>query len=289
MQRTIKLVGLLFLFSFSLNAQSTLYPFYFHSSYKNGYKSSDNSAGIYYDFKKNENLFKVGYEYKDTKYENNSSYDNYQHDFILGYSRFISDKLLLDAAAHLTISDLDQADTNQAYLLGLTYVKQKRFSLGLDIDFAKFNENSFTDSLWQISPNLALWFGERDSMLGEVLFKVTYNYTNPGRENTDLSNRYNHAELSLKQFTTNFTNIFAFSFGKSLYLLKDKGFTFYNNNEVHTQGMILSSAYRIDPRSSIKLSYIYERYDAYDPLLSSSTKMEDAKMRRFVLSGSWKF
>lgn len=289
MQRTLKILGLSALFSLLLQAQSTFYPFYFHSFYKGGYKSSDDSTGVYYDYKNCGHLFKAGYEYKITQYTNNTNYDNYQHDFIVSYSRFISPRLLMDATAHLTLSDLAQADTNQAYLLALSYVQKKQFHIGIDVDFAKFNKHSLTDSLWQFSPNLSLWYGEHGSRLGELLLKLTYNYSHPQGKNIALNNHYSSTELSIQHFTQSFTNVFAFSFGKSLYLLKDKGFTFYNNNEIHTQGMIFSSAYKINNFSSVKLSYIHELYDAYDPLLNSATSIQDAKMGRLVLSASWKF
>ena len=282
----IKLLLLLVGIYSVLNADVTIHPFGTHATYKDGFKRSDTSLGVYLDNRYEKQLFKVGYEYKDTTYTN-STYDNYQNDLIVGCSSPLSKHLLLDLAAHFTFSDLDQANHNQIYLGGISYVKKEHFSLGIDIAYSKYNDKSLAKKVLQLSPHFGFWYGDILSRLGRVFVKFNYNYINPGQENVSLQHRYNSAEFSIRQYTKNFNNIFAYSFGKGLNLVKDKGFTVFNNNEIHTRGFILSSAYKINRTSLIKLSYIYERYDAYDPVLSASKS--DVESRRLLLSGSLKF
>lgn len=264
----------------------TVHPFGSHASYSGGFKSSDTSLGIYLDRKIGSQLLKAGYEYKDTSYTD-ATYDNYQNDLIVGYSRALSPLFKLDLAAHFTISSLDQADRNQIYLAGLSYIQKERFTLGADLAYSDYNNKSLAKNVMQISPYFGFWYGDLLSTLGRIYVKFNYNYIDPDGANVSLQSRYNSAEFSIRQYTKNFNNMFAYSFGKSVHLVKDKGFTVFNNNEIHTQGFILSSAYRIDAASLIKLSYIYERYDAYDPVLSASKN--DVKSKRFLLSASLKF
>lgn len=286
MQGLTKLLLLLIGAYTALAADITIHPFGTHATYNDGFKKSDTSLGIYLDKEYKNRLFKAGYEYKDTSYHD-SAYDNYQNDFIVGYSSPISQKLVLDLAAHFTLSNLDQANHNQIYFGGVSYIKKERFSLGLDLAYSKYNDKSLANELMQFSPYFGFWYGDLLSTLGRVFIKFNYNYINPNEEKISLQRRYNSAEFSIRQYTKNFNNMFAYSFGKSINLVKDKGFTVFNNNEIHTQGFILSSAYKINASSIIKLSYIHERYDAYDPVLSTSKN--NVKSKRLLLSGSLKF
>ncbi len=280
-----------FLLPLLLQAQSTFYPFLSYTSYRGGsFKDADMAAGIYANISHDTHIFKLGLECKDTahKENNSSSFDNFQTNLIAGYTTEIADKIFLDATAHLILSDLYQADTNQIYLIGLSYKKLASFLFGLDTAYALYNAYSLVDNVTQISPYFGFWYGKTNSLMGHIFTKVTYNYTKPSGANVVLSKTYNNGELFIQQFTTHFINSLAFSFGKNINLVKDKGFSVYNANEIHDRGLTVSSEYKINPDTNIKLSYVYEEIATeYDPLLGDS--LENAKMYRFVLSGTLRF
>ena len=294
MSRKIKAIFLSVFLSTSsiLLADSSLYPYISTATFGGHYKKSDYSAGMYGDYKEGGNLFKLNYEYKKTNYHDlNVSADNFQHDFIAGYSGYANETLLIDATAHFIASSLKQADKNQIYLLGVNYVRKDQFLISADFAYSHYNGSSLTKSLWQITPSFSFWFGEEGASLGRILLRLSYSYIDPlsTNANASLSKRYNTGELSFKQFTTNFTNLFSLTFGKGLYLVKDKGFTVYNNNEIHTMILALSSMYHITQNTSVQLSYVWDKFDEYDPLMTTSTSYNDVNSHRFLLAAQWRF
>ena len=303
-----KLRGFFLFLSFcvSLFASDVIYPFVAYSSYTSSFKTHDVLSGVYGSFSNADDTFYFGYEYKDTKASsdtntsdtnttniadtnttNNSSYNSKQHDFIVRYTKQLSTHVALDVAGHISLSTLAQTDLNQIYLIGLSYTKKERFSFGVDLSYSLYNNYSLADDLYQVSPYFGLWYGDRFSRMGKVQMKLTYNYINPSNTNVALAATYNNFEIALKQVGEHFINIFAYSFGKNINIVKDKGFTVYMNNEIHNQGMILSSALILSADAQLKLSYIMENFDEYDPYLSSMK--QDATMHRFVLSGFLRF
>ncbi len=275
------------LFTASLLAGNTfLYPFVAYTSYSGSFKKSEAGFGLYANVVDGKHLFKLGAEYKDASY-NDTRFDSFQSDLSVGYTLSAANHLSWDLAAHLTLSDLYQADATQVYLAGVSYVKKQRFSLGMHLYYSRYNDYSLADSVTQLSPYWGIWFGESASPAGRIFFKATYNYINPSGDNVALRKHYDNAELSVLHFKGNFTNTLAVSFGKSVNLVKDKAFTVYNYNEIHDRGLLLSSAYALSKRGKIKLTYIYEEFDEYDPLLGSSK--QNASLDRFVLSASLRF
>ena len=283
--KTVTLFFILFLTT-TLLGSTTYYPFLTYSTFNNSFKTKDMGVGIYGDFTSQKQNYKVGLEYKESSYEE-GKFDNFQLDTTLGYERFFSNNILFDAALHITLSDLYQADLNQVYYLGIGYIKKQRLSFGLDNYYSIYNNYSLAKSVIQFSPYCSYFYPLSHGKYGKISFKLNYNFISSSKTNVPIDSSYHSGELALSYFKRAYEINFSYFFGKSINLVKDKAFSVYNNNEIHKNSYNLSFAYMLKPAKTIRFSYLYKCFDEYDPLLGS--RKNSAKLNRFVLSANFKF
>ena len=286
-KRAVKLFIFFGLFSLSLHADIVI-PFFSFASYNGGYKEKDFTAGLYGSKTISSSLYKAALEYKQTTYKNDPSLEYYQNDATLGMHNTLSKNFFTDIAAHWTFSSLYQADLNQAYLVGGGYKSDdKKFITGIDTAYSNYNGFSLADALWQFSPYITTAWMTQD--VGTFSLSATYNYINPEHPNIALKKSYHSFELKLKHSYSQWRTNAALNIGESLNLLKDKGFTLYNNNEIHTLTALFSLGYLTTSSTLWKISYIYDRFDAYEPLLRTSLPKKNASMSRLLLLGMFRF
>jgi len=216
-----------------------------------------------------------------------NDYDNYQGSIIIGYSRKLTQHVVFDAAFHYTLSDLEQADKNKVFFAALSYYNPYSYNVGLEMAYSMYNDKSLANNVVQFTPYFASWFGQPGSLIGRIYYKLAYYYIIPFQENVSLKSSYSHFEVSLYQNTENFINKVAFSFGDGINLVKDKGFTVYNDNVISDKGLLISSTYKVDDMISVRGAYVYEKYSEYNPILTLYTN--SAKMSRFIVSALFQF
>ncbi len=284
-----KLKSYLFLLisSISFGAELSLFPFFTFTNYSATLKKQDFSVGTYLHKRDAEHLFKAGLEFRDTSYHD-TTLDNYQIDTTLFYENHLCKYIFAHASAHFIVSNLKQANKNQAYLVGLSYKKKDSFDFGIEASYSIYNTNSLAKNVTQYSPYFAFWYGEQGSLLGKIHTIFRYNSIQPSQANIALKSTYSNAEFKIIEYTTNFINIFAYTYGDTLYLVKDQGFTLYNNNEIHKQGILLSSSYRFFPNTRFKISYIYQEFEEYHPTTLQRVS-QNAHLNRFILSANINF
>jgi len=252
----MKIIITLFLLIFTnlVALETTLVPYMEQANYTNSYKNSSTINGLYTKFKEPEYIIELDYE--TMSLENNITTIK-QTDYTLSYSYFLRDNYQLKTTYHQMSNDANLSSSAKVYLLGVKYFKRNSFNLGLDISYSSYDKTALATEIYQLTPSLAINFGDYKSTMGKYIVKVETNIIYPKSIDTNNTNVKDCASytISLTQFKGDFINKVSFYTGEEIFAVKDNGFSINNYNELYTSGYALSTRYSIYEDLGIFLSY----------------------------------
>ena len=175
------------------------------------------------------------------------------------YKKYLLKNLKLNTLLHYISNNIASNGATIA-LVGLDYISENDFTLGIESAYSSYGSNSLADKILQIKPSASFAYGHKNSDWGVIYPGISMYYIKPYSQNTSLNNSYFSTELDLTHKKGSFTTKLQYWFGEQLYAVRDDGFTIYNLNEVHNSGTALSMHYKVDNSLGIKTSYISEYY-----------------------------
>ena len=280
MKKNIILV-LFLLSSVNLYAvQTVLIPFIGSASYEDQTKEADFQFGIYANIKDNKNTYELVFEHKNISYVTNTSNTN-QNDFTLLYTYDTTQSLIFRGAIHHIFSNLKKDNNTFIALVGVEKLKNK-YRYGINLSQSKYNDDSLTNYVHQISPYFGINFGEQNSLMGNFYAKITYDSIYPNGKNQNLNDSYNSLTASFTQYKGKMENTFRYWFGEQLYSVRDNAMTVYNLDDIHSGGFLLSSKYKFTQKYVGQFSYINEDFKSF----GATT---DSNMNRFLFSVTFNY
>ncbi len=280
MKKNIILV-LFLLSSVNLYAvQTVLIPFIGSASYEDQTKEADFQFGIYANIKDNKNTYELVFEHKNISYVTDTSNTN-QNDFTFLYTYDTTQSLIFRGAIHHIFSNLKKDNNTFIALVGVEKLKNK-YRYGINISQSKYNDDSLTNYVHQISPYFGINFGEQNSLMGNFYAKITYDSIYPNGKNQNLNDSYNSLTASFTQYKGKMENTFRYWFGEQLYSVRDNAMTVYNLDDIHSGGFLLSSKYKFTQKYVGQFSYINEDFKSF----GATT---DSNMNRFLFSVTFNY
>ncbi|MCF6331383.1 MAG: hypothetical protein L3I99_07560 [Sulfurimonas sp.] len=264
-------------------AQPTLIPFIGSASYEDKNKEADFQFGIYANIKSeqnNRNTYELAYEHKNTTYSTTQS-DTSQNDFTFLYTFDASATLKFRGAIHYILSSLKKHNNTLIALAGIEKHKNKTI-YGINISQSKYNDNSLTNYIHQLSPYFGIFFGEKNSIMGNFYARINYDTIYPNGKNQILKDVYSSFTISFTQNKGKMENTFRYWTGEQLYAVRNNGLTVYNLDDIHSGGFLISTKYKFSKNYIGQFSYISEDYKSYGTNTNSN-------MNRFLLSTTFNY
>ena len=232
-------------------------PYYGKLSYSGSTtKDSGTIFGIYFsDFK---TPWKTELSITDTsiKYTNTTS-NLTQLDIaiLLNYYKGYND--LYKFGFHYINSSDSTTNKGKIFSFEKLYYQTLKYNYGVDIYYSYYSNNSTSPTILQFSPKGGYSFGNYYSNIGSFYIEAIVDYIKPLTQKTqnNLKNSYLSTSFTLNNYKGKFTTSLNIWFGKRSFEVSNNGFVVNNLSNKQTGGFTISENYKIDKKSSIKLSY----------------------------------
>ena len=263
------IIALFLLVSVNLFAKQTLLvPVIGFSTYSNSSKKSELQIGIYTNIIKEDSIYEIAYEHKNTTYSTTQS-DTNQNDFTFLYTYKKSSSLKYRGAIHYIFSSIKKDNNSFITLLGIEKAN-KKIVYGINASLSQYTNDSLTNYAYQLNPYFGIYYGEVNSFMGNFFTKISYDSIYLDGSNQNLDEVYKSFTINITQNKGKFINTLRYWTGEQLYAVKDNALTVYNLSDVYSGGFLLSTKYKFSKKYIVQLSYINEDFKTYGTDTESS-------------------
>ena len=264
----------------------TIVPYISSATYDSNLTDKDILSGIYTHIKNDAQTLEFSIESKKLTYTNTSNIDKLnQLDFTIAYATPIDNEINIYTLLHYISND---AKSNKAkiFLLDITKKYNNNMNLNLELAYSFYNQNTLAQRIIQVKPSLKLKYGHINSKWGVLHPKISFYYIEPSGENITLQKSYFSSEFALTHIKGSFVTSMNIWFGEQINAVRDRGFSVYNLDELHTHGYLISSRYKYSNDLGLKLSYTGETYKTYTSAVLGTS---DEIQKRILLIADFTF